>query len=64
MSDERRLTELMTELRRVGVDPDGFPAGLAVRDEDALKVLREMNDNAGPAAFLARLRATQAEQQS
>lgn len=56
MSDQRQLQELVDEFTRVGVDPDTFTAMLAVRPEDALQVLRELPDDAGPAAFLGRLR--------
>ena len=56
MSDHRELQELMDEFTRVGVDPDTFTAMLAVRPEDAMQVLRELPDDAGPAAFLSRLR--------
>ena len=58
MPDERtrRLEQLMAELKRVGVDPDSFSAGLAVPGEFALQVLRSLPDGAGPMAFLAALR--------
>ena len=56
MTDKARLSELMQELDRVGVDPEGFPAGFAMSDTDALHVLRDLPDNAGPMAFLARIR--------
>jgi hypothetical protein len=56
MTDERRFGELLTEFERVGVDLDSFPAGIGVRPEDALRILRGLPDGAGPAAFLARVR--------
>lgn len=58
MSDERQLGELLEELQRVGVDPNTLSAGLAVRPETAIQVLRRLPDGAGPAAFLASLRAS------
>jgi hypothetical protein len=56
MTDERRFEELLAEFERVGVDRDSFPAGIRVRPEDAMRILRSLPDGAGPAAFLARLR--------
>lgn len=56
MSDERQLGELLEELQRVGVDPNTLSAGLAVRPELAISVLRRLPDGAGPAAFLSSLR--------
>lgn len=56
MSDERELGELLAELERVGVDPNTLSAGIAVRPEQALRILRSLPDGAGPAAFLAGLR--------
>lgn len=50
------VRELVTELVRVGIDPDQMVAGLTTRAEDALRALRALPDNAGPAAFLAELR--------
>lgn len=58
MSDQRELQELLDEFTRVGVDPDTFTAMLAVRPEEALQLLRELPDGAGPAAFLASLRTS------
>jgi len=57
MTDERDLSELMTEMQRVGVDPNSFPAGITVSREDALRVLATLADDVGPSAFLAALRA-------
>jgi hypothetical protein len=56
MSDEAELDELLAELRRVGVDPNALSAGLAIRPEAALRILRVLPDGAGPAAFLTRVR--------
>jgi hypothetical protein len=56
MTDERRFTELLAEFERIGVDPNSFPAGITVRPGDALRILRSMPDDAGPEAFLARVR--------
>lgn len=59
MTDERRFEELLTEFKRVGVDLDGFPAGITIRREDAMRILRNLPDDAGPAAFLSRIRYEQ-----
>ena len=56
MTDERRFEEMLAEFKRVGVDLDGFPAGLTIHREDAMRILRELPDDAGPAAFLSRVR--------
>ena len=56
MSRQERLDRLMQELERVGVDPNTISAGLAVSDDDLLRELAALQDNAGPEAFLARLR--------
>ena len=56
MTDERRFEELLTEFERVGVDLHSFPAGITVRREDAIRILRSLPDDAGPAAFLTRVR--------
>ena len=56
MTNERRFSELLTEFERVGVDLNSFPAGITVQREDAMRILRELPDGAGPAAFLARVR--------
>lgn len=63
MSQSERLARLLKELERVGVDPNTISAGLAVRDEDALRALAALPDRAGPAAFLSQLRAVVAPQQ-
>lgn len=57
MAEEQTFEVLLREFRRVGVDPDTFSAMLAVRPEDAMRALRALPDNAGPSAFLAKLRA-------
>ena len=59
MTDERRFEELLAEFKRVGVDLDGFPAGITIRREDAMRILRDLPDGAGPAAFLSRVRYEQ-----
>ena len=56
MADEQTFEQLLSEFRRVGVDPDTFSAMLALRPEDALRALRALADGAGPTAFLAKLR--------
>jgi len=56
MTDVRRFDEMLAEFERVGVDLHGFPAGLTIRREDAMRILRELPDGAGPAAFLTRVR--------
>ena len=56
MSDEQRFGELFAEMERVGIDPHGFPAGVTVRHELAVKILRVLPDGAGPAAFLTAVR--------
>lgn len=56
MADERTFEVLLSEFRRVGVDPDTFSAMLALRPEDALRALRALPDAAGPTAFLGQLR--------
>ena len=56
MADEQKLKQLFSELQRVGVDPNTLSAVLGVRSDEALRVLGALPDNAGPSAFLARLR--------
>jgi hypothetical protein len=56
MTDERRFEELLAEFERVGVDLHSFPAGITVRREEAMRILKSLPDAAGPAAFLARIR--------
>jgi hypothetical protein len=57
MSQSERLARLLKEFERVGVDPNTISAGLAVREDDMLRALAALPDQAGPAAFLAQLRA-------
>jgi hypothetical protein len=59
MTDERRFEELLAEFERVGVDLHSFPAGITVRREEAMRILQSLPDDAGPAAFLARIREEQ-----
>lgn len=56
MTDNERFTRLLAEFRRVGVDPDTFSAVLSITPDEALRVLSDLDDDAGPAAFLSRLR--------
>jgi hypothetical protein len=56
MAQIEQLTRLLKEFERVGVDPNTISAGLAVRDDDALRALEALPDGAGPAAFLSKLR--------
>src|SRR6185312_11871553 len=56
MSQAERFAHLLREFERVGVDPNTISAGLAVREEDVLRALAALPDNAGPAAFLSQLR--------
>lgn len=56
LADEQTFEVLLSEFRRVGVDPDTFSAMLAIRPEDALHALRILPDGAGPSAFLGQLR--------
>ena len=62
MTDERRFEELLAEFERVGVDLHSFPAGITVRREEAMRILHSLPDDAGPAAFLARIREEQQQQ--
>lgn len=50
------LRTLVEELKRVGVDADNMVAGLSGRADVAIRALHALPDDAGPAAFLARLR--------
>lgn len=56
MTDERRFEELLSEFERIGVDLHSFPAGLMVSRDEALTILRSLPADAGPGAFLARVR--------
>jgi hypothetical protein len=60
MSQAERFAHLLHEFERVGVDPNTISAGLAVSEKDVLLVLSDLEDDAGPEAFLARLRAVTA----
>jgi hypothetical protein len=57
MSQAERFERLLREFERVGVDPNTVSAGLAVREEEMRRVLASLPNDAGPAAFLAQLRA-------
>ena len=59
MTDERRFSELLTEMERVGIDPSHFPAGLTVPGDEAIRILRVLPDGAGPEAFLTAIREEQ-----
>lgn len=61
MTDVQRFSRLLAEFRRVGVDPDTFSAVISVTPEEALHALGGLEDHAGPAAFLARLREARDE---
>ena len=56
LADDRTFDQLLSEFRRVGVDPDTFSAMLALRPEDALRALRTLPDGAGASAFIGSLR--------
>ena len=60
MSQTERLARLLKEFERVGVDPNTISAGLAIHEDDALRVLAALPDHAGPTAFLAGIRAVRA----
>jgi hypothetical protein len=64
MSDERRFGELWIEMERVGIDPNQFPAGLTVRGEEALRILRVLPAGSGPETFLTALREEQQRQKT
>ncbi len=54
MSQAERFAHLLREFERVGVDPNTISAGLAVKQEDALRVLSALPDGAGPGHFSLR----------
>jgi hypothetical protein len=56
MSQTERFENLLQEFQRVGVDPNTISAGLAVREQDVLRALAALPNDAGPAAFLSQLR--------
>ena len=58
MSQAERFANLLHEFERVGVDPNTISAGLAIRQEDALRALAALPDGAGPVRFLARASAS------
>ena len=57
MSQAERFAHLLREFERVGVDPNTISAGLAITEDDVLRVLASLPDDAGPLAFLSALRA-------
>jgi hypothetical protein len=61
MSQASRLEKLIKEFERVGVDPHTISAGLAIREDDALRALAALPNGAGPSAFLHQLRAVVGE---
>ena len=64
MTQADRLEKLIREFERVGVDPNTISAGLAVREEEALRALAALPNNAGPSAFLQQLRHIVADKAS
>jgi hypothetical protein len=56
MSQTQRFEHLLHEFERVGVDPNTISAGLAVREEEVLRALAALPNDAGPEAFLSQLR--------
>jgi hypothetical protein len=56
MSHTEQFANLLREFKRVGVDPNTISAGLAVREDDVIRALAALPDQAGPAAFLSQLR--------
>ena len=56
MSQTERFEQLLQECERVGVDTNTISAGLAVREEDVLRALAALPNDAGPEAFLSQLR--------
>ncbi len=56
MSHLRDFDDLLHEFQRVGVDPNTISAGIAIRPEQMRRLLRSLPDNAGPEAFLTKLR--------
>ena len=59
MTDGRQFGELFTELERVGIDPHRFPAGVTVKHDLAVRILRVLPDGVGPEAFLTAVREEQ-----
>ena len=62
MSQTERFENLLQEFQRVGVDPNTISAGLAVREQDVLRALAALPDDAGPAAFLSQLRVVMTQE--
>jgi hypothetical protein len=61
MTQADRLERLMKEFERVGVDPNTISAAVAFPEDDALRALAALPDQAGPTAFLQQLRTIVAE---
>jgi hypothetical protein len=61
MTQAERLERLIREFERVGVDPNTISAGLAIREDEMLKALAALPNNAGPSALLHQLRAIVAD---
>ena len=57
MTQGKQLDALLREFERVGVDPNTISAGLAVPRDDVMRVLQSLPNDAGPAAFLSKLRS-------
>ena len=62
MSQTERFEHLLQEFERVGVDPNTISAGLAVREEEVLRALAALPNDAGPEAFLSQLRLVMAQE--
>ena len=62
MSQTQRFEHLLHEFERVGVDPNTISAGLAVREEEVLRALAALPNDAGPEAFLSQLRLVIAQE--
>lgn len=56
MSQVERFAQLLRELERVGVDPNTLSAGLSVSEDELLRALASLPDDAGPTALLTQLR--------
>ena len=56
MTQGKQLDALLRAFERVGVDPNTISAGLAVPRDDVMRVLQSLPNDAGPAAFLSKLR--------
>lgn len=62
MAKTERFEHLLHEFERVGVDPNTISAGLAVREDDVLRALAALPNDAGPEAFLSQLRMVMAQE--